>query len=327
MFSFIEINSETWHKHWKNVARANILQSWEYGQAKCSITRFRSRHFLLQDRQMRPQGLLQVLYFPVPLIGGLARINQGPVFFSDSWQQNCSQASIRGVIGAILEIARRYRWWYLSIIPNFLANEETACSLKKLGFSKKNVGLLSSAMICIDKKPEDIRAGFHSKWRNLLTKSEKMHLQLEIPPVGNKVSCLISNYEEMQHQKDFSGLPTKLVYQIVKEKGTTWNPRIFFALQNGQHVGRVMVVGHGDTCTYLIGWTSELGRNLQANYYLLWQAILYFHKLGYRYFDVGGLGAHTTEGVAHFKKRMKGEEYVLVGDYSYSVLAKLFRKQ
>ena len=76
-----------------------------------------------------------------------------------------------------------------------------------------------------------------------------------------------------------------------------------------------MIVGHGDTCTYLVGWTPEPGRQLQANYFLLWNALLHFKELGYRYFDLGGLSARTTEGIAHFKRGMNGAEYSLPGEY------------
>ena len=81
MFSLIEIDYDTWQAYWRDISRAHILQSWQYGQAKHLSQRWRVKRFLLRDGDNKPVGLLQVLYFSLPFIGGVARINQGPVFF------------------------------------------------------------------------------------------------------------------------------------------------------------------------------------------------------------------------------------------------------
>lgn len=318
MFSLPEIDRNTWHKHWRNISYTNLMQSWEYGEAKSQTQIWRTHRFLLQDEEGKPVGLLQVLCLSLPFIGGVARINQGPVFFSESWRNSPLTDNIRQVMTAILNTARMNRWWYLSILPNFPANENVDVLLNELGFHRKAVNPYGSAVISLGRDVENIRAGLNGKWRNLLKKSEKMGLELEVPPLNESFPYLMQEYEKMQQEKQFKGIPAKLLKKMTEQKGSMWNPKILFARQGSERVGGVMFVGYGDTCTYLIGWTPYAGRSLMSNYFLLWRTMLLFKDLGYKFLDVGGLDANTREEIAHFKKGLNGEEYSLAGEYSYS---------
>ena len=319
MISMIEIDRETWNLHWPKVRHAPILQSWEYGEAKRQAQHFRPQRFLLQ-KEGQPLGLLQALVYSLPLLGGVARINRGPVFFSDALRVSPSWEEVKEIMAAIRETAKCQRWRLLRIIPEFSSDDDFTPMLAELGFKKRVTSPVASAVIDIARSPEEIRAGFHGKWRNLLNKSETMDLELEVPPMADALPFLIDEYEKMQMEKNFKGLPARLLRAIVAQQGLMWNCRILFAHRQGKHHSAIMVVGHGDTCTYMIAWTSEEGRRLQANYFLLWQAMLLFRDMGYSFFDIGGLGANTTEGVEHFKKRLQGQEYTLIGEYSYSTI-------
>jgi hypothetical protein len=277
------------------------------------------RFVIRRDGDGTPVALLQTLVYGVPLLGGVARISRGPVFLNGSSSPAGSPEDLEAVFTAIKAAAGRQRWRLIRIAPELPAGAETAAWLGNLGFKRRLESVaVSSAVIDLARPPEEIRAGFHSKWRNLLNKAQKMGLELEAPPLGEALAFLIREYETMQQDKGFRGMPTELLRHMAAQEGPTWTCRILFARYEQQRCGMVMIVGHGDTCTYLIGWTSDQGRSVQANSFLLWQAMLLFRSLGYRLFDVGGLGGRTTEGVEHFKKRLQGQEYSLIGEYSYS---------
>ena len=320
-YHLVSIDHKTWNEHWPKIRQAPLLQSWEYGEVKSQTQHFRTQRFLLQNETEEAVGLLQALVYSLPVIGGVARINRGPVFLSDFLHISLSRECVREIMTAIREIAKRQRWHFLRIVPNLLNDEELIPILTELGFRKRDRFPVSSGVIDLSRSVEQIRAGFHGKWRNILTKSEKMGLELEIPSPSSALAFLINEYKKMQRDKNFKGLPTSLIKAIVSQQGgPTWNCRILYALHKGIRHGAVMVVGHGDTCTYLIAWTSDEGRRLQANYFLLWKAMLLFRDFGYTFFDVGGLGGNTTAGVERFKKGLKGQEYSLLGEFSYSVI-------
>jgi lipid II:glycine glycyltransferase (peptidoglycan interpeptide bridge formation enzyme) len=88
------------------------------------------------------------------------------------------------------------------------------------------------------------------------------------------------------------------------------------AKKDGNNVGSLITAKHGGTATYLVGFTNKMGRKTNANYLLLWKAILNCMELGVKWFDVGGIDENNTPGIAHFKEGLGGEQYNLMGEYS-----------
>ncbi|NCD40822.1 MAG: peptidoglycan bridge formation glycyltransferase FemA/FemB family protein [Bacteroidia bacterium] len=321
MMSMIKIDREQWELYWPKVCHAPLLQSYEYGEAKRQAQRCRVCRFLLHSEQAGPVGLLQVLVYSLPLIGGVARINRGPVFFADDFRMPLSRGIATGIMTAVCNTLRQERWRLLRIVPElYCGADDTSVVLEDVGFKKRHTSPVVSAVIDLARSPSEIRAGFHGKWRNSLNKSEKAGLELEAPSLDDALPFLISKYEEMQQQKCFNGVPTKLIHAMANQQGQCWNFSILFARYNNIRQGAVLTVRHGDTCTYLVGWNSDEGRRLQVNYFLLWHSMIMQREWGCKYFDVGGLGANTTTGVERFKKRLEGQEYSLIGEYSYTDL-------
>ena len=73
-------------------------------------------------------------------------------------------------------------------------------------------------------------------------------------------------------------------------------------------LGMLVSVLHGRTSTYFIGYTNRLRRKYNANYLLIWRALI-DKKFGSRWFDLGGLNSNTPKGIAHFKNGMNGNIY------------------
>lgn len=311
-----ELDIETWRRYWPEVRHAHLLQSWEYGQAKCRAERWRSHRFLVENEGRQPQGLIQALEFSVPVLGGIAGVNRGPVFFSNHREQVLTPEAISGLLSALAREARRRRWWYLRVVPNLCEGSATDAIILAQGFRKRRSGP-RSAWLAINRAPGDIRAGFHDNWRRQLKKAEKSGVTVEVVPFNEGLSWLTPRYQQMQREKDFHGIPGRLLRSIVDERGPRWRPHIAFAVHGGERVGGIFFQGHGDTVTYLVGWLPDKGRELRANHLLFWNALLTFIDEGYRYFDVGGLSASASDGISQFKRGMGGEEYVLAGEYSY----------
>ena len=108
-----------WVNLWKHVAFANLMQSWEYGEAK-RIQKWKPFRFVILDQHDKPQSMFQVLYKGLPLIGGVVRINRGPVYFQDFIDEPLADKIISKIFKTIKILAKQRRWWYVSFTLNSL---------------------------------------------------------------------------------------------------------------------------------------------------------------------------------------------------------------
>ena len=140
--------------------------------------------------------------------------------------------------------------------------------------------------------------------------------------LGNsaEINMLINRYKKLQLDKGFSGIPESLIIALAKQYDESWEFNLFFANEHmhkdiENSVGVLVSIHHGDTATYFIGSTNDKGRNLNANYVLLWEAIMFAKHSGCKWFDIGGLDSTTPKGIAHFKHGLNFEPYNLVGEW------------
>ena len=124
----------------------------------------------------------------------------------------------------------------------------------------------------------------------------------------------------MQKEKNFSGVSSDLIKNLSQKNGKDWSFNLYNAKikdkenSNYLNLGMLLSIAHGDTETYTIGVINTLGRKYNANYLLLWNAILESKKKGLKWFDLGGLNKNTPKGVAHFKRGTNAIPFELIGE-------------
>tara|TARA_B110000008_G_C16941592_1_gene552695 strand:- start:266 stop:541 length:276 start_codon:yes stop_codon:yes gene_type:complete len=91
-------------------------------------------------------------------------------------------------------------------------------------------------------------------------------------------------------------------------------------------VGVLASIRSGDTSTYFIGTTNDVGREMQANAVLLWEAMIDAKKSGREWYDIGGLNGSTPQGIASFKKGLNAVPSKLVGQFYRLIWPWNFRK-
>jgi lipid II:glycine glycyltransferase (peptidoglycan interpeptide bridge formation enzyme) len=310
-FFLEEINSyDLWIKEWKKIEFANLMQSWEYGEAKRKrgLTPIR---YLIKNEKNEIQGLLQVLFKGFPIIGGFARINRGPVYFKDMFSSTILLEDMAKTWEAIKYEGRKRRWWII-----FTAPETTELYEKeffKLGFKEsKNKTPWGSIRLLLTKSEEDLFMNLKGKWRNLLRKAQKLNVEIEEVQNKDDVFELIEIYDSFQKEKDFKGVPKELLYSMYEFSNIGMIFKVYKTFDiNEKLSGFVFIIYHGDAALYLVGWTSNEGRKQEANYILLWHAILEAKKNGIKWFDLGGITKNTLKGIKHFKEGINGEFYSL----------------
>ena len=300
-----------WIHLWKNVAFANLMQSWEYGEAK-RIQKWKPFRFVILDKHEKPQAMFQVLFKGLPLIGGAVRINRGPVYFQDFIEEPLANKIICKIFKSIKILARQRRWWYISFSPELTDSSDNKLVLESIGMKQIPKYIAYGSMrLSLNSPVDDLFMGLKGKWRNLLRKAQKS--ELEVVEVFNKedIDVIIDIYIKFQEEKNFTGIPKKLLVSMLGNQTETIKYKVYKTLFENKLSGFIFIAFHGDTATYLIGWTSHEGRKQNANYILLWNAICQSKELGLKWFDMGGVNENTSKGIRHFKQGVCGQEYIL----------------
>ena len=105
-----EVSFDQWSIHWQQVHKTNVLQSWEYGSAKELSENWKILRFLVSDSNGHAVALAQMLTRTIPLFGGIARLNRGPLLLNQFPEDQKIERCLN-VIQAILREGRRRRWW------------------------------------------------------------------------------------------------------------------------------------------------------------------------------------------------------------------------
>ena len=311
-----EIGKEEWDGFIQQIPRVNLMQSWEYGDAQAATRHIRPRRFLLSDEQGKPFALLQALTFTLPILGGIARINRGPLLFeSADWGGATPAPLMRAAAAAVKSAARKWNWRILRFSPEFSAGEEARSVMESAGFKKRNAPAWGSIVLDLKNDEAKLLSNMSHAWRKNLKAAQRSGLELTDDRSPESVDFLLSRYSMMQEQKSFQGISKKLIQKLAERRGPRWDFRILTALKDGKKIGGILFIGHGDTCTAIVNWSDADSRSFRPNNFIYWKAVLLYQSLGYSWFDMGGLNEFTTEGIARFKREMGGQPYQLVGEW------------
>jgi len=308
----VEHNKEIWESYFKQSYFSNLLQSWNYGEAKATLEGWIVRRGVIIEGNI-PVALCQWMEKSILKLWRVVRINRGPIWL-------CGQPDFHEKL-SLYHFLRKYfgvfRGNFLFIAPALYDNEENKLMLKNLGY-KKRTKLFSwkSALVHLEKSEIELRASLQSRLRNYLKRAENNNLTFETSTSKTDFLDLIARYNQLQKEKNFVGVAAnciELLYDFDNQNGHAFMARVKNV--NGELMAEKFLFIHGNQCTPLIAWTSTEGSKSHAMHLLMWKIMLDLKARGIMYFDVGGYNEKERPSVCQFKKGFGGEEYCLVGEY------------
>ena len=313
------LSQSEWDLYWQKCSKANFLQSWQYGDAKAISGGWKSQRLLVLDHEDNPVAIVQVLTKTIPLVGGVARINRGPLLLESHTSEIATELSF-AVLNVLIKEACLQRWWFLLVAPEIPSSESTKSGLKALGFRQAKTQPWASGLISLSTDEDAILMSFNGKWRNQMRKGIKLGVKVKKQDCSEAtLDTLMRNYSALQKVKGFSGISDSLLKSLAQQKGSLWEFNLFFAYaeshEGGDPIGVLVSIRSSDTSTYLIGTSSDVGRSMQANAVLLWEAMVDAKNAGCEWYDIGGLNESTPRGIASFKKGLNAVPYNLVGEF------------
>ena len=197
-------------------------------------------------------------------------------------------------------------------MPEWENGEEAVLVMKEAGF-RPTSQTYQTIWLDLRKPLENIRLRFKQKWRNSLNKSERAGLEIKMDPRGSGIHFFLKKYEDHKRAKSFTGPSSAFLKEEYLAALKTGDAFTLWAKFKDQFVAGVLVALHGKTASYRCSWNTELGRETNAHYLLLWHAIQILHERKIHRFDLGGVKPHEDPGVTKFKQGLGGEDFEFLG--------------
>lgn len=223
----------------------------------------------------------------------------------------------QGLIEKILEIAKKEKVIFIRLeppIPHYSLPITRYPLLKIAHVQPKRVLALD-----LTKSEDELLAAMHEKTRYNIRLAEKKNLILKNETFENFWKLT----EETTARDKFRPHPKKYYESMLRnisgdgKNGMRVELKIAY-FEN--HPTAAAIIGYfGDTATYLHGASSQEHRNLMAPYFLHWKIIKETKKLGYKFYDFGGIDEAKWPGVTRFKKGFGGFEINYPGTFDLPI--------
>ena len=300
-----------WEERFSAIPYSTLCQSYEYAQAICPIQHQKARWGLIEINDQEA-GLVQILEAGIlgNLLHGL-HLDRGPLWFDGFG----SAVHIKAFFDSFNRefpnrFGRRRR-----IIPEVLHGAAAMSMLKGSNLTLVNDHGYETIWLDLQSDSAELRENLDKKWRNALSKAERAGLEITCDEAGQGAAAFLMGYSADRAAKGYDGPSVKLSAAIIKAFGAKNRAWICTAQLDKRDIAAILVLCHGSSATYQIGWSSEEGRNTSAHNLLLWHAIQRLKQNGYRYLDLGGVNDESAKGVKKFKEGLGGHARRYAGQY------------
>ncbi len=300
---------DQWESKFSTITRSNILQSYTYARARCPIAKQRARWGLIQI-DGRDAGLVQI--FEVGFLGLHAlMLDRGPLWFDG--------------FGNAMHVKRFFEEFNRQFPKRFgrkrriLPEIEDGPSAQKMitqwGFNRLPSNGYETFWVDLTQDHETLRANLKSNWRNKLNKAEKSGIEIEWDVEGTHLPWLLGIYATDKALRDYGGPSADFLKSYVPMLAQQNNLLLGRAMKDGVPIAFSLFALHGRSATYLVGWSSEDGRETAAHQLCLWMAMMALKNRGIKELDLGGVNDETAAGIKTFKEGVGGRFMRTVGHY------------
>lgn len=305
---------------WSAVARScadlNYRQVVEFSAACATRVGAQAECVRIRDAGGTTIGLAHVRLKRLPLLGGIAYINGGPLVRSGSQAEPMLRNSLR----ALRQHYVKRGGMTLRVAPAIGSTEWHATLARVFaeeGFGPAGLGDAYRTIV-LDLRPpvEQIRRRLEQKWRNCLNRAEKNGLTVRDGDAPELFEAFCTLYDDLRDRKEFHVELDARFYADVQRRLPAQER---FAVTLVEFQG-VPVAGHvgselGDTAVYLLGATNRAGLEQKASYLMQWHVLQRARLRGCTAYDLGGIDPETNPGVYHFKCGMGGEDVTCPGPF------------
>lgn len=311
------VEKKRWRELTRTFADHNFRCLWEFGTASAARIGGRTEHVAL-FRGDEALSIADVRIKRIPLLqSGIAYVNGGPLVRRDGpGNRERLEASLRGLRGEYVD----RRGLVLRVAPPLGPPEWNRLQeevFRSLGFERAG-SAAPYRTIVLDITPplEEIRLHFNKKWRWHLTQAQKRAPTLRAGDGDDLFDAFIGLFRQFIQRKGFHvDLDASFYARVQEQLPEADRFHVCLAEIDGRVVAGQVSSILGDTCVYLLGASSDVGREHFAPYLLQWHTLQEARARSCRAYDLGGIDPEENPGVYTFKKRMGGVDLTAAGPF------------
>lgn len=265
-------------------SRADVLQSWEWGEVKRETGWTPIRLFLESDGT--PVGTCSVLINrPVRGLPPLAYAPRGPVLAVDD------DATLQGFleqVGPHLQGA----FGLICDPPVEMDSEEAAHYQRHMQrVTPKGFGWTQPKAVMVvdlERDLDEILKGFKSKWRYNVRLADRKGVEVRegsYEDLGTFTDLLL----ETARRDRFAVRQPSYFQALWQHLAPPGYLKLFLAEYQGRPLSAILLFCMGDRAIYTYGASSDEHRNLMPNHLIQWHAMRWAQQAGYRIYDLQGV--------------------------------------
>jgi len=306
-----EIDDRRWNDLLHEIPHSNVIQSAPYAKAYQRLDGMSVRRAIIMIDGQKA-GIVQVL--EKKHLRGIIHavmIDRAPLWFD-------GYGGVAHVKEFFIALNRAFpkRWGRKRRFLPELAHGMTAQKLiEQSGFSHVLPGF-STAWWNIDQSIEILHENLSKSWRSSLDKALKSTLTIEWDDQARQYPWLKKRYSLDKKQRGYFGIAPEYLDDFAIISPSAPSMLIGVAKENDQPCAAVLFLLHGQSATYQIGWSNNIGRKYCAHHLLLWQAVERLKKYGIKQIDLGGISPdEEAKGINFFKLGTGAVRYENIGLY------------
>lgn len=298
-----------WRELCRKVPRLNMLQSLPFERAAWMMDKKLTRRGVIKvdEEEVGILAIQEIKLGPIHVVD----LYRGPLWFSasppESWLFDFAKLFNETWPRRLL---RRRRW-----LPEWPDGEMARKALASLGFRTLPKSF-ETVWMDLSLPENEIRSNMNPKWRGHLNKGERCNLEIIQDWTGSTGKSFLQQYYVDKSVKKYYGRSPRFIAAELALALRSREAVFLWACENKVPVAAILLVMHGNSATYRIGWTTDEGRKANGHNVLLWEAVKLLKAKGYAWFDLGGIEPHGAEGLTTFKTGMGGDVLKLMGIFS-----------
>ncbi len=300
------VDEDKWNESLRLFEDGSLYQTWAYGRMKVGDLRLRHVMVWHQDKlaAMCQVRIMKIRPFP----WALAYVHWGPL-----WKRNDMAASLDHLKHILMALQEEYvhrQRMMLRIVPQVVESGlegATRAVFEELGFTwSPDPG--QTFFIDLSVPLETIKSNLQRDWRRDLRNAEKQGLLLSQGTGTDLLAIALGLGKEMKERKRFYGTGGGDFLEVQRDLPEEQRITVLIASNHTEPVAALGWQTIGKIGFPVIAATGNHGLKLKASFLLWWKMIEYYHELGFKFLDVGGVNAKRNPGGFLFKSRLTGKK-------------------